>query len=173
MPLQTPPPHPEAFTAAALPLPPCCSGIFATRSDRHITVQTWPGSRPCVYVCVQEKTTTMDTKQDTYLPREQGNHAKVDGNVRDPSGVVALLHLRHEGCRHRPRHHNPGAGVKVRPREELLRPKEGVDGAFDRRERSEAKQQSARIVVPVAHLTIAQTEREAQHSAGAVRPRNC
>lgn len=94
----------------------------------------------------------MNAVTRTHLPREEGDHAEVDGHVRDPSRVVPLLHLRHQRRRHRPRHHHRGPGVQVGPREELLRPEVRVDGPLDGGERPEPEQQRAGVVVTVAYL---------------------
>lgn len=91
-----------------------------------------------------------------YLPREEADHAEVDGHVRGPSRVVPLLHLGHEGRRHRPRDHDARAGVQVCPREELLRAQEGVNRPFDRREGAESQEKGAHVVVTVAYLQTTQ-----------------
>ena len=60
-----------------------------------------------------------DLKAGGHLPQEEGDVEGAEGDVRVAGGVVALLHEGHHRGRQRPEHHDGGARVQVRPREQL------------------------------------------------------
>lgn len=142
-----------------VPLLPSNPGVHSPQSLPEQTLKR-PDTSKTTIRATRQATSRAKTKPKTryigggrnYLPGEQADHAEVDGHVRDPGGLVPLLHLRHHRRRHRPRDHDARPGIQVRAGEELLRPEEGVDGALDRGERSEAEQEGSRVVVAVADL---------------------